>query len=599
MILWGQKYFLLLKKVKASVLREGLAPTFHKIRYYLAQNKDLIVFHKGKNNYEKWLQNRQVLEKNARREIEKFDRYPVFSIIMPVYNVAEKWLSRAIESVTDQYYQQWELCIVDDGSTHPEALEYLKNINDPKIKVFFSHTNEGIARASNRAIEMASGTHVAFLDHDDLLTKDALYQVARVINEKDPDFIYSDEDKIDQNEERKNPFFKPDWSPDLLRCQNYICHLSVIKRSLVESAGGFADGFDGAQDHDLFLRITERTARIHHIPKVLYSWREIDSSTAGNPNSKPDAHINGQMAIDNHVKRKYGPACRVTESRYLFVYDVRFPLDPSVMVSIIIPTKDRIDLLQPCIESILEKSSFPNFEIIIMDNGSVEDASRQWLEEINDEHSQVRVVSADYPFCWSRLNNDGIKAARGDVFVFLNNDTVIISNDWLERLAEQALREDVGVVGPLLLYEDGTIQHAGVIVGLGGWADHIFKGMQPVHFGSPYVSPMVTRNVLAVTGSCQVIARKTIEQVGYFDEDFMICGSDVEICIRAYEAGLVNIYDPFVRVRHFESKTRIPQNIPKCDFDLSEKHYKHYRQPGGDPFFNENLSLNSTTPELI
>ncbi|RTZ98302.1 MAG: glycosyltransferase family 2 protein [Deltaproteobacteria bacterium] len=588
--------FTLLRKTIATVRREGLYQAFNKAGAYLRQNR--VTIRKGTEtlDYHQWILSGQVSRAEAERRISGFEKQPVISIVMPVYNIEARWLEAAVDSVIGQYYPKWELCIVDDGSTRDETLACLKSINDARIRVELAEINEGISAASNKALSMASGAYVGFLDHDDVLSADALFEVVRVINGKDPDFIYSDEDKIDRAGRRKNPFFKPDWSPDLLSCQNYICHFTVVRKSLLDAAGGFRKGFEGAQDHDLFLRISEATGRIYHIPKILYSWRELDTSTAGNPNAKPAAQENALSAVGDHIKRKYGSACHVAESDHLFVFDTRFPLDETVRVSIIIPTRDRIDLLQPCVESILNVSSHRHFEIIIVDNMSVEDRSRKWFRKMEEKHSEIQVITANYPFCWSRLNNDGINAATGDLFIFLNNDTVVLSSDWIERLGGQALREDVGVVGPLMLYEDKTIQHAGVVVGMGGWADHVFKGMKPVHFGSPFVSPMVKRNVLAVTGSCMAISRQTINRIGNFNESFLVCGSDVEICIRAYEAGLFNIYDPFVKLFHFESKTRVPHEIPASDFKMSDTYYKQYRKHGGDPFFNKNLSLASTTP---
>ena len=588
----------LLKKGLVSLRSAGWRKSYQKTRYYLQQNKDLFSLRSIEGDYEKWLAINKNPKKKILREMKKLKIRPRISIVMPVYNVDPKWLRLAIGSAQNQFYQEWELCIVDDASTRADTIDYLKSICDSRIKTKFLNTNKGISGASNEAIRMATGDYIAFLDHDDEITEDALFEVVVSINKTDPDLIYSDEDKIDRNGKRRNPFFKPDWSPDLLRCQNYICHFTVIRKKLIESIGGFREGFEGAQDHDLFLRASENTDRIHHIPKVLYGWREIETSTAGNPLSKPNAQESALRSVNEHVKRVFGSDAYAKSSEHLFVFDVIYPNRNRSLVSIIIPTRDKIDYLDPCIQSIFKKTSYPNYEIIILDNNSEEETSRNWFEEISRKHSNILVIDAFYPFCWSKLNNRGMDAARGDVFIFLNNDTRVISPDWIDRLSGQALRKDVGMVGPLLLYEDGSIQHAGVVAGLGGWADHIYQLMHPVHFGSPFVSPMVERNVLAVTGSCMVVSRKTIEKIGKFDENFLVCGSDVEICIRAFENGLLNIYDPFVKLYHYESKTRVPKDIPQCDFEMSNKHYKHYRMKGGDPFFNINLSLAGNIPKI-
>jgi len=546
------------------------------------------------NNYSQWLKKNSLTPTRIdiiKNEISGFKCNPKISVIMPVFNVAPQWLKPAIESVKEQIYEKWELCIVDDCSSNLETIHFLKSICHPKIKIKFSNHNQGISGASNEAIQMMTGEYIALLDHDDVITKDALFEVVKAINAIDPDLIYSDEDRIDHQGIRAKPFFKPDWSPDLLRAQNYICHLTVIKKTTYISINGFQKGFEAAQDHDLILRATEKSKKIHHIPKILYSWREIETSTSADSNAKPLAQLSGLKAVDEHLKRCFGERAYVKESQYQFVYDAKFCLDGNPLISIIIPTKDGISYLKECISSILTKSSYTHYEILILNNNSEEPGTHIYFSDITAKHPNIRVVDASYPFCWSRLNNQGISEAKGDVFIFLNNDTQIISNDWIERLVEQAIRADVGVVGPLMLYEDGTIQHAGVVVGLGGWADHLFKGMKPNHTMSPFVSPMVKRNVLAVTGSCMAVSRKVINLIGGFDERFLVCGSDVAFCIRAHEMGLYNIYDPFVVLYHFESKTRIPDNIPVCDFEMSKFYYNKYWETG-DPYFNINLSLN-------
>ncbi|MBN2568707.1 MAG: glycosyltransferase family 2 protein [Deltaproteobacteria bacterium] len=552
------------------------------------------------NHYSRWLKKQSLTPKKIDKikdEISGFKYQPKISVIMPVFNVAPQWLELAIESVTQQIYEEWELCIVDDCSSNPETINYLRSVHHPKIKIKFLDRNQGISGASSEAIQMMTGEYIALLDDDDVITKDTLYEVVKVINTIDPDLIYSDEDRIDHRGVRAKPFFKPDWSPDLLRAQNYICHFTVIKKAIYISINGFRKGVEAAQDHDLILRAVERSNRIHHIPKVLYSWREIETSTAAHSNAKPLAQSSGLKAVDEHMERYFGGEAYVKESQYKFVYDANTCFNGSSLVSIIIPTKDGIRYLKDCISSILTKSSYKNYEILILNNNSEKQETQNYFKEITTGHSNIRVVDASYPFCWSRLNNQGVSESKGDVFIFLNNDTRIISNDWIERLAGQAIRKDVGVVGPLMLYEDGTIQHAGVVVGLGGWADHLFRGMKPNHTTSPFVSPMVKRNVLAVTGSCMAVSRETMNIVGGFDERFMVCGSDVALCIRAYEMGLYNIYDPFVKLYHFESKTRIPDDIPNCDFEMSKIYYKKYLETG-DPFFNINLSLSNTRPTL-
>lgn len=520
---------------------------------------------------------------------------PLISIVMPVYNVDPHWLELAINSVVSQIYDNWELCIVDDCSTNEKTKAYLMNVKHSQIKVIFSEKNNGISETTNKAIAEANGDYIALLDNDDEITVDALAEVVMAINKHNPDLLYSDEDKMDQNGNRKSPFYKPDWSPDLLRSQMYVGHLLVFKKELFEKVGGFRKEFDGSQDYDLMLRMSEKTEMIHHIDKVLYSWRELESSTAMNPNSKPYAHHAGLRALNEHLERVYGKEqAWANEDDYLFVYDARYN-SQNAKASIIIPTKDKIELVEPCVQSILNKTDYPNYEIIILNNNSVEAVSLEWFERIQT-NPRVKVVQANYEFNWSKLNNHGIRESQGDVYVFLNNDTLIMSEDWLQRLVEKAMRKDTGTVGALLLYEDRTIQHAGVVIGMGGWADHVFKEMNPVHYGSPFVSPMVTRNVSSSTGACLAISRRTVEKIGSFDENFIICGSDVEISIRASQNGLFNVYDPHVELYHLESKSR-DSYIPPIDFELSALHYKPFLE-NGDPFYNRNLDLKSNKPRI-
>lgn len=520
-----------------------------------------------------------------------------FSIVMPVYNVEIKWLEKAIESVKCQTYPNWELCITDDASTDEKVIEFLKTIDDNRIKIKLNNKNGGISVASNDAAKMATGQYLLLMDNDDEIANDALMEFYKCIKETNADVVYSDQDIIDTEGNHSCPVCKPKWSPDLFCSQMYLGHLVGFKRELFQSVGGFRKELDGSQDYDLLLRITEKTNKIEHISKVLYSWRALPSSTASNPDSKPYAQYAGLNAIQEHLDRTLGKdVAKVYETDNLFVYDVKYPLKSNVLISIIIPTKDHAEDLKIAIDSIYEMSSYQNFEIIILNNNSEEEETYHYFDEVTHQHQNVRVEEAFYEFNWSKLNNQGIKAAKGEVYLFLNNDVKVLTHDWLERLASQALRPEVGAVGAMLLYDDGTIQHGGVVVGFGGWADHVFKGMQPVHSGTPFISPVLTRNVTAVTGACMAISRDTIEKIGLFDDNFIICGSDVEICIRALQNGLVNVYDPYVRLFHYESKSR-GTFVPQIDFELSEKMYAPYRE-SGDPYYNNNLDYASLIPKL-
>ena len=532
---------------------------------------------------------------------EKLKNYSgeiLFSIVMPVYNVEIKWLDKAIESIEKQNYKNWEICIADDCSTKQEVREHLSAMKNSRIKIKLLEKNQGISGATNAAAALASGEYILLMDNDDELAPSALHEFYQKIKKEGSEIIYSDMDIIDAKGKTRDPLCKPDWSPDLFLSQMYLGHLIGFKKSLFEKVGGFRGEFNGSQDYDLLLRMTEMTDKIGHVPEILYHWRDLPSSTAANPESKPYAQTAGLNAIQEHLDRVYGKgAATANETENLFVYDVRYHMNEEPKVSIIIPIKDHADLLKAAIDSIFAKTTYKNFEIIILNNNSEREETFTYLKKVKEEHDNVIVKDAAFEFNWSRLNNYGMKFATGDVYVCLNNDVEVIEPEWLTRLVEKAIRKDVGVVGGLLLYEDNTIQHAGVVIGMGGWADHVFKGMKPQHYGSPFVSPMVTRNVSAVTGACLAVSKATIEKIGGFDEKFIVCGSDIELALRANQHGLVNIYDPNVRLYHYESKSRDASKIPQIDFDLSDQMYKTYRK-NGDPYYNRNLDYYCCQPKI-
>lgn len=523
----------------------------------------------------------------------------LFSIVMPVYNVDIQWLDKAIESIESQAYRNWELCIADDASTDPQVKDYLLSKRSDRVKIVFLEENRGISGASNAAASLASGDYLVLMDNDDAISRNALLELFTCASVSHADILYSDNDVIDGKGNRLAVLHKPDWSPDLLLSQMYVGHLLAFRRSLFNEVGGFRADYDGSQDYDLLLRMTTKTNAIQHIAKVLYSWRALESSTATNPGSKPYAQVAGQKAIQNYLDSLHGKGtCKVDETDNLFVYDVRFPIPEGTLASIIIPTKDHVEDLRAAISSIFEMTDYPSFEIIILDNNSSDPQTKQYFDEVKKQYDNVRIVPAHYQFNWSKLNNQGIHESNGDVFVFLNNDVTVLSRDWLTRLVENALRPEIGAVGGLLLYPDGTIQHAGVVIGMGGWADHVYKGMKPLHNGNPFISPIVSRNVSAVTGACMALSRATVDKIGGFDEEFIVCGSDVEICLRAMKYGLYNLYDAQVRLTHFESKTRDAKDIPEIDFRLSDAMYRPFRA-SGDPYYNRNLDYMSCEPKVI
>jgi len=520
------------------------------------------------------------------------------SVIMPVHNTPEVFLREVYESVCAQTYPDWELCIHDDASDAPWVRSLLEEWStcSSRVRVSFGTQRAGIAEATNAALLLATGRWVAFLDHDDRLHRCALAECAAKLESSDAQLVYTDHDILDVTGRRCSPFFKPDWNLDLFLSQMYVGHLVVADPALVQRVGGLRPQMDGAQDYDLVLRCFAVGARIAHVPKVLYHWRQHSSSTAASPDAKPYAHTAGQKAIQDYLDRAH-PGARVDNGIHTFCYDVRYCLpQPAPLVSIIIPTRDRIDLLQLCVQTLLEKTTYARYEVIVVDNGSVERATFEWFAEART-NPRIKVVQADIPFNWSALNNLAAAVAQGEMLVFLNNDTEIVEAGWLTRLCEVAFRDDVGACGPLLLYGDRTIQHAGVVVGMGGWADHVYRGLVPVHHQHLFASPILRRDVLAVTGACMAIAADKFRRIGGFDESFIVCGSDVEICLRAHAAGLRNVYVPEARMIHHESKSRDPRAIPPGDFERSALAYGSFRI-AGDPFYNPNLDPMSAVPAL-
>ena len=522
----------------------------------------------------------------------------LISVVMPVCNTPETFLREAVASVEAQSYRNWELCIHDDASDQPHVARLLDEMCGrlPNLRVSHSAVRQGIAATTNAAVAMATGRWITFLDHDDLLEPDALAAVVACHDVTSAEVVYTDHDVLGEDGRLRHPYFKPDWNLDLFLSQMYLGHLVSFDAALVRRMGGLRSDCDGSQDYDLVLRCVVSGAKVAHVPKVLYHWRAHAGSTAANAGSKPYAHHAGRLALQNHVQLTH-PDARVVDGSQLFCYDVRYPYaDKGPLASIIIPTRDGLDLLRTCVESLYAKTQYRDFEIIVVDNGSSQPETLEWLQGMSRRDS-FRVISADVPFNWSALNNLAVREAQGEVLVFLNNDTEIIDGEWLQRLAENALRPDVGVCGPLLLYGDRTIQHAGVVIGMGGWADHVFKGEAPVHNQNLFVSPVLQRQVLAVTGACMVVARETFKSLGGFDESFIVCGSDVELCLRARMRGLVTVYVARSVMIHHESKTRDPRAIPESDFVRSAQAYSPYREEG-DPFFSPNLDYMASSPRL-
>jgi O-antigen biosynthesis protein len=521
---------------------------------------------------------------------------PLISIIMPVYNPPLAVLQAAIQSVQAQTYDNWELCLADASNQDSGLRNWITALaeQDKRVRVQFLGQNGGIVANSNAALALAQGEFCAFLDHDDTLSSDALFEVAQALNtDQTLDFLYSDYDLLDgEDSHRFQPLFKPDWSPEIMLSANYLTHLTVIRTALIREVGNFAPDTDGAQDWDLFWRILEKTDHVQHLPKILYHWRMSASSTAGDIYRKPEAPTAQLRAIEAHLKR-IGLDGQAFFDTTGFIR-VKWPLPGTPKVSIIIPTKDKLELLRPCVQSILEKTAYPHYEVILVDTGSTDPAVAAYYRELADE-SRLKILHYAQPFNFSAVNNWAAHQCDGELLLFLNNDTEVIAPDWLEEMVRWGQRPEIGPVGAKLLKPDGSIQHAGVVVGLGGYAGHIFAGM-PEGSDTIFGYTEWYRDYSAVTAACMLLRRSVFEELGGFEEAFKLNGSDVDLCLRARARGYRVVFNPFARLYHLESATH-QGHVPFSDYRLSQERYRPLLE-SGDPYFNPNLSYHHANPEL-
>ena len=550
-------------------------------------------------SYLNWLARNEVLDIEAMtQEIATFHYQPKISIAMPVYNVEEKWLRLCIDSILNQVYTNWELCMADDASTDPNVKKILTEYQqlDERIRVVFREQNGHISEATNSALAIATGEFVALLDNDDELAINAFYEVVKVLNENpELDLIYSDEDKIDMDGNRSDPAFKPDWSPDLLLGTNYISHLGVYRRSILEEIGGFRKGYEGSQDYDLVLRFTEKTTkeRIKHIPKVLYYWRMLPTSTAVDQGSKGYAFEAGLRAVQDALVRR-GINGHATHGAANGLYDVYYDIKSDKLVSIIIPTKNGYKDVQRCVSSIIEKTTYQNYEIIMADNGSTDPKMHELYAEFEQQlPGRFFVESIDIPFNFSTINNRAVKKAHGEYLLFLNNDTEVITENWLTLMVSFAQQERIGCVGAKLLYPNNTVQHAGVILGLGGVAGHGHYGYPHGDLG--YFGRLaINVNYSAVTAACLLMKKADFDAVGGFEEAFTVAFNDVDLCLKVQALGRDNVWLHEAELYHFESQTR--------GYDDKGKKKKRFEQEKvmmeekwgplieNDPFYNPNLT---------
>jgi O-antigen biosynthesis protein len=531
-----------------------------------------------------------------KKDSKDFIYSPCISIITPVYKIAPEILKKAIYSVIDQTYDNWELCIVEANSENKKIKVLLKEISHkyPRIKVKFLKENLGISENTNIALSLVTGEFVCFLDHDDTLAPFALFEIVKVLNEnKKIDLFYSDRDILSEDGKiRYNPLFKPDWSPDILLSANYLAHLCVIRKSVIDAVGGLCKDLDGAQDWDLYFRITEKTQSIYHIPKVLYHWRSISTSCAVNGvKAKPYIMDAQRISMERHFKRCGLSA--VVQIKDPGVWHIQWNLPIDKKVSIIIPSNN-ILLLNNCINSIISLTEYMDYEIIIIDTGLDTSIDLEFFETIKTMET-IKIIKYSDNFNYSRVNNIGSHHAQGEILLFLNDDTKVISPEWLKEMVGWVIIEEIGVVGAKLLRPDNTIQHAGVIIGLTGFAGHPFAGNY-MHSMGYFGSTDWYRDYHAITGACMMVRREVFEEVGGFDETFILCGSDVELCLRIIKKGYRIIYNPFAILEHLESASR-GSSIPKDDFQRSYEHYKLILEYG-DKYFNKNLSYWNNSPKL-
>lgn len=569
----------------------GLKNTIKKVCQKLSGQRDY-------GNYEDFLKKYGVKEEElARQRQEVFENGPCFSIAVPLYQTKEKYLREMIESVQAQTYTNWELCLADgsgrEHSLQPVVGEYIAK--DKRIKYCLLDSNEGIAGNTNEALEMADGDFVVLTDHDDLLSPEALYQCAKAV-QKEPqtDVIYSDEDKVDMSGKKFfEPHFKSDYNIDLLCTMNYICHLFVVRKDVMERAGLFESCYDGAQDHDFILRCTEKAEHIVHIPKVLYHWRCHAQSTSENPESKLYAFENGCKAVKAHYDRIGIPA-EVEQGPFYGMYRTHYLWKEQPLVSILIPNKDHVTDLKKCMDSIEEKSTYRNFEFIIVENNSTEEETFAYYKEI-EKRDNVRVLYYKEDFNYSRINNFGAKEANGEYVLLLNNDTEMIEPDSIKEMLDVCMRPDVGIVGAKLIFEDNTIQHAGVIIGFGGVAGHAFIGQDRDDNG--YFSRIISvQDLSAVTAACLMVRRSVFDEVEGLNEEFKVAFNDIDFCLKVRKAGYLVVYNPYAQFYHYESKSRGQE-------DSADKVARFQQETGlfgerwgellehGDPYYNPNLTL--------
>lgn len=552
----------------------------------------------------KYIPNARKLKK---QRAEKLDYEPCISIIVPTYKTPEKFLKEMIDSVRNQSYENWELCIGDGSVTEDTVKNVVESYQkkDKRIKMLCLSENLGIAGNTNAALSIATGDYIALLDHDDILAPDALYEVVKWMNEHykdETDVIYTDEDKVSFDlKDYFEPHFKSDYNLDLIRSNNYICHLFVAGKSIVDQVGGFRKEYDGSQDYDFILRCIEQSKHVEHVPKVLYHWRCHPGSTAANQESKMYCYEAGKRAIEDHLKRMGEDDCQVVMTEHLGFYHVIYPIREQKKVSIIIPNKDQKEILERCIESIIQKTDYKNYEIIIVENNSTTNEIFEYYKTI-EQRENIRVVIWKDKFNYSAINNFGVRYANGEYLLFLNNDIEVIRENWLSEMLANVQRKEVGIVGAKLLYPDNMVQHAGVIIGMGGIAGHPLS-RHPADDCGYFARGIIQQNLNAVTAACMLTKKEVYEKVNGFEEKLAVAFNDIDLCLKVRKAGYLIVYDPEALLYHHESISRGKEdtlekrNRFEGEVDYMAKKWKDVLEKG-DEYYNPNLSLLSGNFEL-
>ncbi len=549
--------------------------------------------------YHQWFLKQRIKKAQIEKQKQVILSYqPKISIIVATFNTSEEFLNDMIESVLNQSYSNWQLCIADGSDTN-FVIDYLEQRYTKEERIVWKklEKNYGISGNMNGALELVDGDYVGLYDHDDFLEADCLFEVVKSLQEFKYDIVYTDEDKFDNDTKFFiDPNFKPDYNVDLFRSHNYITHFFCVNKKIIDEVGGMRAEYDGSQDYDFMFRCIEKANGIYHIPRILYHWRIHPLSTAGNPESKMYCYEAGQKAIQAHYDRcGIHAKVEMMPKPYYGLYHTTYSTEDNPMVSVIIPNMNHKDILKTCIDSLYEKNTYKNFEVIIIENNSNQQEIFDYYKELEQTHKNVHVVYWKGIFNYSALNNFGVKYAKGDYYLFLNNDTEVIEPKAIQEMLGCCMRPEVGIVGAKLLYEDDTVQHAGVVVGFNNYAGHVFTEIDKDDLGY-MMRPIINCDYSAVTAACMMVKKSVFEQVQGFDEQFEVACNDVDFCLRVREIGKLVVYNAFALWHHYESKSRGYENsigkIQRFDKEMT-KFYERWKTfiEKGDPYYNKNFKI--------